>query len=110
MSQTPRKEIEMSINDLLGHIRRRPGLYIGERSIHRLDAFLDGYDAGLGHVGFILRDDIDFPRFNDWVAHRLGFSNSTSGCANMLRTKFASDEEAFEQFFVLLDEFKKETR
>jgi hypothetical protein len=110
MTPAARKELEMSIYDLLGHVHRKPGLFISELSIHRLHAFLTGYDAGLGHAGFILRDEIDFHRFHDWVACRLGFFESTSGWANMIRGKSASDKDAFEQFFVLLDEFRKEGR
>ena len=110
MNAPVRKELDNSIYDLLGWIRQRPGLYIGEPTIYRLQAFITGYDAGLGHVGFGLRDGADFRRFNDWVARRLGVFGSTSGWANMIRERSASNEEAFSQFFVLLDEFRKESR
>jgi len=50
----------------------------------------------------------DFHGFHDWVAHRLGFAESTSGWCNMIREKSKSEEDAFEQFFVLLAEFRKE--
>ena len=105
MSASTRKEVKESIYDLLGWIRKKPGLYIVEPSIYRLHSFLTGYDAGLGHAGFILRDEADFHRFHDWVAHRLGFGESTSGWVNMIRDKSASDAEAFQRFYVFLDEF-----
>jgi len=98
----------MSIYDLLAHIHRRPGMYIVEPSIYRLQAFLTGYDAALGYVGLILQDEIGFHRFHDWVARRLGFFESTSGWADMIRAKSADDKEAFAQFFVLLEEFRNE--
>jgi hypothetical protein len=109
MSASTRKEVEESVYDLLGWIRKKPGLYVGEPSIQRLASFISGYDAGLGHVGFGLRDGVDFHRFHGWVAHRLGFAESTSGWANMIRDKSASEAEAFQMFFVLLDEFRKES-
>lgn len=84
-------------------------MYIAEPSINRLDAFLVGYTGGLGRVGFGLRDEEDFHRFPDWIAHRLGFGNSASGWCNMIRSKSTSEKDAFERFFVLLDEFRKES-
>lgn len=101
-------ELDESIYDVLGAIRKRPGMYIVEPSIYRLQSFLVGFDVGLGRVGFGLRDGKDFHRFHDWVARRLGYSGSTSGWANMIREKCRSDEDAFAQFYVLLDEFRKE--
>jgi hypothetical protein len=109
MSASTRKEVKESIYDLLGRIRKKPPLYIGEPSIFRLHSFLVGYDAGLGHVGFILRDEADFHRFHDWVAQRLDFGEATSGWANMIRDKSESDAEVFKQFFILLDDFRKES-
>lgn len=84
-------------------------MFIIEPSIVRLHMFICAYAAGLGRVGFSLRDAADFHRFHDWVAHRLGFFESTSGWANMIQEKSASDSDAFNQFFVLLDEFRKES-
>jgi len=100
---------KMSIYEWLEMIRPKPGLYLGKRSIERLDMLLAGIGFGLGMVGLSLRDAHDFHRFHDWVAKRLGFYESTSGWCNMIREKSASDEEALNQFFVLLNEFRKES-
>jgi len=83
-------------------------MYIGEPSITRLAAFLTGYAGGLGHVGYTLRESERFDAFNDWVASRLGFSNSTSGWQNMILTRTGKEEEAFQTFFTLLDDFRAE--
>jgi hypothetical protein len=109
MSAPAIRELDESIYDILNAIRKRPGLYIAEPSINRLYAFLVGYTGGLGRVGFGLRDEEDFHRFHDWIARRLGFGGSTSGWCNMIRDKSTSEKDAFEQFFVLLDEFKNES-
>ena len=109
MSAPTLQELDDSIYDLLEHIRKRPGLFIVEPSICRLHSFLVGYTAGLGRVGFALREAEDFHRFHDWVARRLGYFESTSGWINMIRDKSASDEDAFRQFFALLTEFRKES-
>ena len=108
MRASPPKELDESIYDMLEAIRKKPGMCIGEPSIARLDSFICGYGAGLGRSGFALRDTRNFHRFNDWIARRLNFADSTSGWSRMIRHKSRSDADAFEQFFVLLDEFKKE--
>jgi hypothetical protein len=108
MSAPALQELPESIYDLLEQIRRRPGMYIGVRSIIHLHSHLYGYTSGLARVGFALRDQKDFHRFHDWVARRLGYYSSTPGWANMIRDKSASDEEAFEQFYILLAEFRSE--
>ncbi len=103
------QELDESIYGALDAIRKKPGLYIAEPSINRLHAFLVGYGAGLGRVGFVLRDVDSFHRFHDWVANRLGFGESTSGWCNMIRDKSTSEADAFNRFFVLLDEFRRES-
>jgi hypothetical protein len=109
MSAPVFQELDESIYDMLNAIRKKPGLYIATPSINRLHAFVVGYTAGLGRVRFAVRDDEHFHRFHDWVAHRLGFGESTSGWCNMIRDKSESEADAFHRFFVLLDEFRKES-
>ena len=108
MSAPELQEVQQSVFDVLTWVRARPGMYIGEPSITRLAAFLTGYTAGLGHVGYGLRDSERFYAFNDWVAHRLGLSNSTSGWGNMILGKTGNEKEAFQRFFKLLDDFRAE--
>jgi hypothetical protein len=96
-----------SIQELLELIRKRPGFYTVERSIFRLDSFLSGYELGVRQSGLVLQGVDDLARFRDWLALRLGFSSSTSGAANMIRDKSASDADAFDRFFALWDEFKR---
>lgn len=104
----------MHIFELCDAIRRRPAIYLsGDKSIKCLRSFLVGYEAG---VGFQASPDLnqskltgaeDMRSFNDWVAKRLGYSNSTSGWCNMILSRADSEERAFEMFFRLLDEFRK---
>ena len=97
-----------SIYDILGTIRRHPEMFLGERSISRLDSFLVGYKCGLGSLGFTFRAERpDFQFFHDWTAGRLGFSSSTTGWRSMILEKSAGEEEALERFFLLVDEFRR---
>jgi hypothetical protein len=109
MSAPDFQELDESIYDMLDRIRKKPGLSIATPSINRLHAFIVGYTAGLGRVGFAVRDEEHFHRFHDWVAHRLGFGGSASGWCNMIRDKSKSEVDAFHRFFVLLDEFRKDS-
>ena len=85
-------------------------MYIPEPSIKQLRAFLDGYLGGLGRLRHVLRDQGDLRRFNEWVARRLGFAEPTSGWCNMILSKSIDDADAFDRFFRLLDEFRKERK
>ena len=95
MSAPTLQVLDESIYDVLDVVRKSPGIYIAEPSINRLHAFLVGYTAGLGRVGFTLRDEDNFHRFHDWVARRLGFGGSTSGWCNMIRDKSTSEADQF---------------
>jgi len=87
-------------------IRPKPGLYLGEKSITRLDSYLHGIFFALGLDGMILRDSHRFELFHDWVASRLGFYESTSGWCSMILSQSANEEEALERFYLLLDEYQ----
>jgi hypothetical protein len=55
-----------------------------------------------------LRQHEVFQGFNDWVAEKLGFTESTSGWCNMISEGTGNDEQAYHRFFQLLDEFCRE--
>ena len=94
-----------AVPDLLDRIRKRPGLYIGERSLSALRNAIVGYELALGvheidHDATLrLPDD-----FNDWVAYRLQYKESTSGWKNMILSVCQDELAAFNRFFQLLDE------
>ena len=94
-----------AVPDLLDRIRKRPGLYIGERSLSALRNAIVGYELALG-VHEILDDEtLRLPDdFNDWVAYRLHYKESTSGWKNMILNVCQDESAAFERFFQLLDD------
>jgi hypothetical protein len=58
-------------------------------------------------VGLTLRhEQPEFHGFHDWIAGRLGYAESTSGWYKMIRGRCASEREAFDRFYELLDEFR----
>src|SRR5690349_13467989 len=107
MSAPELKEIQDSIYDVLAPIRRKAGLFIGDPELTRLHAFIVGYLCGLSRSGYRLRVEApDFDGFHDWIAHRLGYSSHVSGWYKMIRGRCASEQEAFDRFYELLDEFR----
>lgn len=84
-------------------IRERPALYIGARSLSALSSFLLGYEFGL-RVHGIHTPHLLPPDFNDWVAYRLHFFESTNGYRKMIMKRVSDESLALDRFFELLDE------
>jgi hypothetical protein len=100
-----------SDQSVLDKIRKRPGLYFGERSFTALWHFVCGYKQALAiHAIPYESDPLGLPRdFHDWVAYRLHFKESTSGWRNMILSTAGSEQEALDRFFTLLDEYHART-
>lgn len=92
--------------ELLDALRSRPALYISPVSITALYNFLHGYLKATGSET-IKDTEPPWMEFNNWVAMRVGFHESTSGWRHMLLSaEDGTEEKAFDRFFILLDEFK----
>lgn len=93
--------------ELLDYIRQRPAMYLSEKSITLLYGFLAGYNFDKW-IETVKNTNPPFGEFNNWVAMKLGFYESTSGWRRMLlKVENGDEEKAFDRFFVLLDEFKQ---
>lgn len=94
---------------VLKMIQAKPMFFLdGDLSIKRIRSFIVGYECGLAEVGASADDSVTLRDFNDWVADKLEFGESTSGWCNMILTRTESDREAYDRFFELLDQFLKE--
>ncbi len=94
--------------DMLDAIGRRPAMYIDpSQSITALYNFIGGYLSGAGWKKVVSNTDPSYGEFNNWVAMKLNFYESTKGWRRMLLERENDDEEkAFKRFFVLLEEFR----
>ena len=97
-----------SVYDALASIRKHCGLHGPERSLCRVDAFLLGYECAL-RGRFEWRDLAHFKKFDAWVSQRYGLPASSYGWCRMILERAGNDEAAFAEFFVLLDEFRKDS-
>jgi hypothetical protein len=90
---------------LLEVIRERPPLYLGERSLSALAAYLHGFRMAL-FVHDLHTESVLPPDFHDWVAYRLRFFESTSGYKNMILKHVPDEAAALDRFFELLDQHR----
>ena len=96
--------METEIKDpvlLIDAIRKRPAMYLGHASLTALYNFYVGYQTACGlHQ---IQDDrlgLEIPTdFNDWVAYRTHFRESTSGWCNMIVSTSELEEKALHRFF-----------
>lgn len=99
-----------TIYDLLDLVRVRPGMWIGEMSVTRLQVFLSGFSAGIDAARASLENESPpFRGLHQWVADRLGRRMNGHGWASMLVEACGSEEAAFERFWTELDAYRKAT-
>ena len=97
--------LALNIYEMLDRVRAKPGLYIGRVSLIRLAAFIRGYRMGIGQSEALKLEMPPFWQFNDWAARKCGLPIYSINWETLLLEQ-SNDEDAFFQFFVLLDEFK----
>lgn len=91
---------------LIDAIRQSPSMYLGSKSLTSFYHFYNGYQLACDHHQ-IKNPNLDFAivsDFDDWVAYRTHFTESTSGWCNMILATTLSEEDAFDRFFTLRDE------
>lgn len=93
---------------LLGLIRTRPGMYLGENKISKLTNFISGY-----HFGFAIAGNHTDPYFGkngflDWLEKKYNFKQSSSWEAPFLEEADRDESKALEIFFKYLEEYQKD--
>lgn len=92
------------INELLDVLRERPGLFIGKKSLDRLTTFVTGYI----HCAYI-KDGVMLqflPGFQEFVENRYG-KHSGRNWPHIIEFYSVYEEDAFDKFYDLLDEFRE---
>ena len=103
----------MNEYSLIETIRKRPGMYLGSKSITALMNFIHGYQFAMCERREF--DDastdlfpLDFWFMHEYTALLYGFYESTAGWRNHILQNCGGDEEkALFRFFELFDEFKE---
>ena len=104
MEEKRQEEYESGFLSLLDRIETRPGMFIGTPSLRNLFLFIRGYHCALWETAsYLLKFDRAFDAF---VRQKLGASDVTHWFAAL--SEGVSDREAFDRFFELYHEFKKQ--
>ncbi len=106
------KQMEDDLRDLsvyMGHIKKRPALYLGEKSLKKLGSFLEGYVT--------CRNEFDSEKytyieeFEEFVKKKyekyLTKLKTQKSYVDIIRFMSMSEESALELFFELFEEFSK---
>ena len=91
--------------ELLARIQKKPGMYIGSRSISNLFMFLCGYQHARDLLEIpVTEQEEEFAEFQPWLQKRFALNTSASWAKIILF--YSTDEShAFETFFDLREEF-----
>lgn len=95
-----------SLFDWLAEARLRPGMFVRGRSLADLENQCIGWEGAL-QAHSIADPGAGFnARFRDWLRAERGLSTA-GGWARAIRGGAAGDDEAWERFFTLLDDFRR---
>ncbi|MBO5030670.1 MAG: hypothetical protein J6D08_02090 [Lachnospiraceae bacterium] len=98
----------MSIFNIIEHIRKRPGMYLGSSSITALSHFLHGYQAAESDYGLYRRRELiplQFEYMSEFTKIKLNSKDNLGWCSHILKYCNGDEVKALNQFFELYDEF-----
>ena len=97
-----------SLFELLEKIQAKPGMYLGSASVTNLRLFLVGYRFARGELKIPSTDEeIDFYRnFQPWLQIQLNV-RTTNSWDKIILIQSINEQEAWQSFFNLLDDFRK---
>ncbi|KHG41847.1 MULTISPECIES: hypothetical protein [Aphanizomenon] len=91
--------------EMLQRIKQRPGMFLGQCSITRLRAFLDGYMGSRSDLGLPpTQQELEFNQFQEWVQRRFKISSS-HGWDSIILFYSADERDALNNFFELFEQF-----
>jgi hypothetical protein len=93
------------LSNLLERIKQRPGMYLGQCSITRLNMLLVGYSQARMELGLPrTAQEQEFDQFQEWIQHKYNISDS-KGWDSIILLNSTDEKAAFYQFFQLFEEF-----
>ncbi|GAA6622624.1 hypothetical protein [Scytonema sp. NUACC26] len=97
--------INYDFYELLGRIKKRPGMFLGTASITRADMYLRGYILARREVGLApTEQEREFEGFQSWIRERYGIKSNQSW-AKIILFYSMDEHEALERFFELFEEY-----
>lgn len=94
--------------EMLNRIKQRPGMFLGNCSITRLRAFLDGYMGARADLGLPLtQQEQEFNSFQEWIQTRFKITSS-QGWERIILFYSSDEKNALNNFFDLFESFVNE--
>jgi hypothetical protein len=91
--------------EMLKRIKQRPGIFLGQSSIIRLRAYLDGYMGSRADLGLPpTKQELEFNQFQDWIQTRFKI-NSSHGWDSIILFYSVDEKDALNNFFELFEQF-----
>lgn len=96
------------LHEVIERMRERPAMWLGSRSLDRMDAWIQGYRVAASDASLHLDPgEPPFHYFHRFVQKKLGFYESTAGWKNMILARETNDDgPALTRFYELFDEFR----
>ena len=100
----------MSIHNAIDTIRKRPGMYLGSKSITALSHFLNGYrfaeiDYEVKRIDELL--PLNFKFMHEFTKIKLRNDDNSGWCNQILQYCKGDEEKALDEFLELYDEFRQ---
>ena len=93
------------LHHLLDRIKQRPGMYLGNCSITRLNMLLVGYSQARMELGLPRTEqEKEFDQFQEWIQRKYNISDS-KGWDSIILLDSTDEKGAFYNFFKLFEEF-----
>ncbi|QLE58914.1 hypothetical protein [Nostoc sp. TCL26-01] len=90
---------------LLARIKQRPGMYIGQCSITRLNMLLIGYSQARMELGLPrTKQEENFDKFQEWIQNKYN-STVTQGWDSIILLNSTDEKDALYKFFHLFEQF-----
>lgn len=94
-----------NLEDLLEMTRSRCGIFIGCKSLRRLDALIRGYTVAYNKYS---TEPLDYlTGFQEWIEERYHMKSGKHSWAEIINFFECYDYRAFDRFYEHLDEFRK---
>ncbi len=94
--------------ELTKQIKKNPEMYIGEKSLTKLDHFLGGLAIAYGYLDAEKKYFGVYPGFQEWIQKKYRIESTQSWC-HILLFYSVSESSAFDLFFKRLEEFYNTT-
>lgn len=89
--------------EMMLEIKKRPGLYLGCKSFDRFNYFMFGYDLMIDSLNISGLEMLK--NFDAFVKEKYHLEKANQNWIKIIEFMSVTDEGAFENFFLLLDEY-----